>query len=334
MKTSKLSNLLGNNLKRIYEKVSFDESYVQEIRIRIYGPFLVMYKGEEWLLNYEGKRVMQWQQAYQIQEKDIKETMAFVADYSVYAHEDELKQGYLTVEGGHRVGVAGKVITEHKHMEDASFINVKGMKYITYINIRAAHEIKDCAKPFLPYVYGEDQVYHTLIISPPCSGKTTLLRDLIRQLSTGTVMHKGCTIGVVDERSELGGSYMGVPQNDLGPRTDIMDACPKAQGMMMLIRSMAPEIIAVDELGNHNDIQAIEAVIHCGCRLIATVHGASLEDIKKKPLFEKLIKEQVFQRYIVLHNRDNIGKIQYVYNALGEQLYPMCSAALDEKMDC
>lgn len=332
MKTSKLSHLLGNTLKRIYEKASFDEFYVQEIRIRIHGPFLVMYKGEEWLLNREGKRVWQWQQAYQIQQKDLKETMSFVTDYSVYAHEDELKQGYLTVEGGHRVGVAGKVITEHKHAGNESFFDVKGMKYITYINIRAAHEIKDCSKFLLPYILGENQVYHTLIISPPCSGKTTLLRDMIRQLSLGCVMHRGCTVGVVDERSELGGSYMGIPQNDLGPRTDLLDACPKAEGMMMLIRSMAPEIIAVDELGSYSDIQAIEAVIHCGCKLLATVHGASLEDIKKKPLFEKLMKEQVFERYIVLHNREKIGQIQCVYNAFREVLYPTnCIVSDDEK---
>lgn len=321
MKNSRLSHLLGNTLKKIYEKAFFDETYVQEIRIRIHSPFLVRYRGEEWMLNREGKRVEKWHQAYQVQQKDIKETMSFVADYSVYAHEDELKQGFLTVEGGHRVGVAGKVITEHKKEENLSYSNIKGMKYITYLNIRVAHEKKDCAGVLLPYVVERGQVQHTLILSPPCSGKTTMLRDLIRLLSTGTEELPGCTIGVVDERSELGGSYMGIPQNDLGPRTDLLDACPKAEGMMMLIRSMAPEILAVDELGNYSDIYAVETALHCGCKIIATVHGSSLEDIKKKPLFEKLMKEHLFQRYVVLHNREKIGQVQYVYDENGILLY-------------
>lgn len=317
MKTSKISRLLGNTLKKIYEKASFDEAYVQEIRIRINNPFLVVYRGEEWILSREGNRVHTWQDGYRIQQKDIKDTMAFVADYSVYAYEEELSQGYLTVEGGYRVGVAGKVITTGTATNPV----LKGMKYITFINIRVAHQIKGCADSLMPYVIGNRQVYHTLIISPPCCGKTTILRDLIRQLSTGTDICAGCTVGVVDERSELGGSYMGIPQNDLGPRTDVLDACPKAEGMMMLIRSMAPAVIAVDELGSYSDIHAIESVIHCGCKLIATVHGNSFEDIKKKPLFCDLMKERIFQRYIVLHNREKIGQVQFIYDADGEVLF-------------
>lgn len=343
MRKSKISHLLGNTLKRIYEKAQFDEEYVQEIRIRINGPFLVMYKGEEWILDSEGKKAAFPECGYRIQQKDLKDTMSFVSDYSVYAFEGELSQGYLTVEGGHRVGVAGKVITGGTGKYGlAGFLtananstgatssgnsasgNVYGgirMKYITYMNIRVAHQVKGCASKLLPYIIERGQVYHTLIISAPCCGKTTILRDLIRQISTGTEEFDGCSVGVVDERSEIGGSYMGVPQNDLGPRTDVLDACPKAEGMMMLIRSMAPSVLAVDELGNYHDIYAIESVIHCGCKLLATVHGTSLEDVQRKPLFAKLMKEHIFQRYIVLHNRERIGEIQFVYDEDGEILY-------------
>lgn len=135
-------------------------------------------------------------------------------------------------------------------------------------------------------------VCHTLIISPPMCGKTTLLRDLIRQVSDGNTYLPGMSVGVVDERSEIAGSYQGIPQNDLGIRTDILDCCPKAEGMMMLIRSMSPEVVAVDELGDYEDIHAIESVIHCGCKLFATVHGSSIEDIKRKPLMQRLVQER------------------------------------------
>ena len=125
----------------------------------------------------------------------------------------------------------------------------------------------------------------------------------------------------MDERSEIGGSYLGIPQNDLGIRTDLLDCCPKAVGMMMLIRSMSPDVIAVDEIGDYADIRAIEAVLNCGCKLIATVHGSSIEDIKKKPLLQKLVEERVFERYVILDNRDKIGNIKGIFDERGTDLY-------------
>ena len=117
----------------------------------------------------------------------------------------------------------------------------------------------------MPYIQTREQIMHTLIVSPPRCGKTTLLRDIIRQMSNGWGDISGVTVGVVDERSELAGCYQGIPQNDLGMRTDILDGCPKAEGMQMLIRSMSPVVVAVDELGKEEDFKAVEAVIHCGC---------------------------------------------------------------------
>ena len=125
------------------------------------------------------------------------------------------------------------------------------------------------------------------------------------------------TVGVVDERSELAGCYQGFPQNDLGPRTDILDGCPKAKGMQMLVRSMSPEVIAIDELGSQEDYQALEEAIHSGCRLIATVHGSSLEDIKNQPLFQKLNEEKIFQRYIILGKNMLPGEIRAIYDGDG-----------------
>ena len=165
------------------------------------------------------------------------------------------------------------------------------------------------------------EVCHTLIISPPCCGKTTLLRDVIRQISNGNAWCEGKNVGVVDERSEIGGAYQGVPQNDLGIRTDLLDCCPKAEGMMMLIRSMSPEVVAVDEIGDYGDIKAIESVLNCGCRLIATVHGSSVEDIEKKPLLQKMVKEHVFDRYIILSGKKKIGSVWGIFDGRGTRLY-------------
>ena len=148
-----------------------------------------------------------------------------------------------------------------------------------------------------------------------------MLRDLIRQISDGTRLLAGRTVGVVDERSEIGGCYRGVAQNRLGRRTDILDGCPKAEGMMMLIRSMGPEVIAVDEIGKAEDVHAIEYAIHCGCRILATVHGASMEELRQKPLFHQLIRRGCFERYVLLGNQPKAGQVLGIYDERGSLLY-------------
>ena len=193
------------------------------------------------------------------------------------------------------------------------------MKYISCINVRLAHEVVGCADQVMPYIRKKDWVAHTLIVSPPRGGKTTLLRDIIRQLSNGEEKKKmpGVTVGVVDERSELAGSYQGVPQNDLGMRTDVLDGCPKAEGMEMLIRSMSPAVVAVDELGRKEDFKAVESVIHSGCKVIATAHGNSIEDVIHQPYFEKLVRRRVFERYIFLDKGEHAGTILGIYDRNG-----------------
>ena len=244
---------------------------------------------------------------------ELMETMEYIAGYSLYAYEDELRQGFLTIQGGHRVGVAGKILMEEG--------KVRSIRYISFLNIRLTHQVEGCADKVMPFIVENGEVCHTLIISPPCCGKTTLLRDVIRQISNGNAWCEGKNVGVVDERSEIGGAYQGVPQNDLGIRTDLLDCCPKAEGMMMLIRSMSPEVVAVDEIGDYGDIKAIESVLNCGCRLIATVHGSSVEDIEKKPLLQKMVKEHVFDRYIILNGKKKIGSVWGIFDGRGTRLY-------------
>ncbi|MBQ4560103.1 MAG: stage III sporulation protein AA [Tyzzerella sp.] len=290
-------NILSNDIKSILEREKLQFDYLQEIRLRAGYPIILLYAGKEKILSIKAT------------ERSIRETLDYVSNYSLYAYENELKQGFITIEGGHRVGMAGQVLVENGR--------VKNLKYISSLNIRVSHEIVGCADKLFPYITHNKQMYHTLIISPPRCGKTTLLRDMIRQISDGNEYVKGCTVGVVDERSELAGCYQGIPQNHMGMRTDVLDGCPKAEGMLMLIRSMSPQIIAVDEIGAPEEVQAIKYAMHCGCKMIATVHGESLEEIQRKPLLEQMIKEQCFERYVILCNKKRVGEIANIYNKDG-----------------
>jgi stage III sporulation protein AA len=309
-----LLKILSLKLRTVFGKLSIDFDKLQEIRLRINTPLLIIYNNQESFITEEAKLVNIPTKAIIITKNEIRETMEYISNYSLYAFEEEIRQGFITINGGHRIGIAGKIIIE----DDV----IKGMKHISFINVRLAHQVKGCADQVLPYIINQQGkgIYHTLIISPPRCGKTTLLRDIIRQLSDGSSLLPGMSIGVVDERSEIGACYMGTPQNELGIRTDILDCCPKAKGMLMLIRSMSPQIIAVDELGSKEELEAIDYVIGCGCKLIATVHGSSLEDIRNKPTLGELIEKRLFERYIILSNVRGIGHLEEIYDMQWKRL--------------
>lgn len=313
MEKSEVVFFLSQNIQKLLAKADLRLERLQEIRLRCYKPLILMIDGKETWLTDQGTVTYDIKRAYCTTLQDIRETMEYVSNYSVYAYEEEIRQGFLTIRGGHRVGVAGRVISEAN--------TVKGMKYISNINIRISHEKKGCGDKVLPWLFEKRKFCHTLLISGPGCGKTTLLRDLVRQISDGSNLNRGCTVGVIDERSEIAGCYNGIPQNDVGMRTDVLDCCPKAEGMMLLIRSMSPEVIAVDELGSQQDIRAMEAAMHCGCKMLATVHGTSFEEISKKTLFSSLIHNRVFERYVILQDRKKVGQIKAIYDGSGTCIY-------------
>lgn len=268
---------------------------LQEIRIRSGKPILFYQNGKERSLEAEGNPEL------------IRNLLAIFSKHSLYAYEDEIRQGFLTIEGGHRVGISGRVVLEKD--------GIRTIKDISGLNIRLAREHRGCADALIPWIYEKQMVLSTLLLSPPGAGKTTMLRDVIRLISDGNSHGPGVSVSVVDERSELGACYRGVPQRELGMRTDVMDACPKAEGMLMMIRSMAPRVVAVDEVGTREDLEALRSVMKCGCRILATVHGDDVEDLRKKPVIREMVQEMMFSRYVVLSANPRPGTIAGIYDA-------------------
>ena len=261
---------------------------LEEIRIRINQPVLINSGGQE------------------ITIKPSKEITAEVLDiilnnlmnYSIYAYEEELSKGYITIEGGHRVGICGRVVKNEN--------NITLIKDISSLNIRRSREIKGISENIKKDIAGKAGLRNTVIVSPPKCGKTTLLRDIVRVLS-----YDGYRVGVIDERSEIAGMYRGQPAYDIGPRTDVLDGCPKAEGMLMMIRSMAPDVLITDEIGKIEDIEAIESALCSGVKVITTIHGNTYEDLIRSRL-GPLVESKVFTRVIFLTNTPATGTISEV----------------------
>lgn len=322
-KKDEILKIFPRDLRSILGQVPVDFKDIQEIRMRTGQPLAIICGNMEYLMARDGRMLQDKgdgdrEMLLCVTQSQMKETVEYMSSFSLYAAEEELRQGFLTIQGGHRIGVAGKTLAQGQ--------DIRLMKFISFINIRVAHQIPGCADRVMGYLY-TDHFLNTLIISPPRCGKTTLLRDMIRQISDGWTDRTsgrripGTSVGVVDERSELAACYQGIPQNDLGMRTDVLDCCPKSQGMMMFVRTMSPGVIAVDEIGSRQDVDAIEYVRNCGCALAATIHGSSLEDIRQKPSMGELLGQGTFERLILLDNKERAGHVGCIWDGRGRILY-------------
>lgn len=293
-----LPPVIKDQLLRLPSNLTED---VEEIRIRVGRPIEVM----------AGRKV--WYGSIPIERQEADIFLNKISQFSFYMLEEELRRGYITVHGGHRVGLAGRVILENGQ--------VKGLRDITFFNIRIAKQKKGLANKWIPYLYKEKWL-STLIIGPPQTGKTTFLRDLARLASLGEPNRSipPMKVGIIDERSEIAGCVKGVPQMDFGTRIDVLDGCPKAEGMMMMIRSMSPDILVADEIGRQEDTAAVMEAVNAGTTLFITAHGNHLEEILARPIMKQILEEARFERIMELERTAQPGMVGSIRDAYGKEI--------------
>ena len=244
--------------------------------------------------------------------KIILEILLNVSKKSIYAIQRDINNGFVVIRGGHRIGICGEVVYQDG--------KIKNIKNICSLNIRIARQIYGCADSVLPLIICNGVFQNTLIVSEPGCGKTTLLRDIIRQVSNGveTLGLSPQNVSLIDERGELASCFEGVPSLDVGKRTDIMSNVEKASGISMVIRSMAPDIVATDEIGSKEDIEAINTALLSGVKVLFTMHGKGIDSITKNENMKELIDKKAFSKIIILSSGKIPGIVEKVYD--GEKL--------------
>lgn len=277
---TKIKNLLESELQDKKEKL-------EEIRIRVQKPIILKYNSSEKIIRYLTTS------------EEILSILQRICENSIYSYQKQISEGFVTVTGGHRVGISGSCV-----IENGKVININ---YINSLNFRISKQISGCSENLLENILDlkNNTVLNTLIVSPPGAGKTTILRDLVKQISSGVrnLKFKGINVGVIDERGEIAALYKGVPQNEVGIKTDVIDNVPKSLGMKMLIRSMAPQVIVADEIGTLEDVQIINYAICSGCKGIFTAHGENFDDLYLNPMIKELINNHIFEAIFFLDSK-------------------------------
>ena len=238
---------------------------LEEIRIRANKPVILKLRQVEIVLNYT------------ITTNEIIGILQNICNNSIYTYQNQICNGFITLPGGNRVGIAGNVV-----IKDGQVSNIS---YIYSLNFRISHQINGASDNILKYVLDTENntIYNTLIVSPPGAGKTTIIRDLAKRISNGIneINFRGLDVSIIDERGEIAAMTKGIIFNDVGIRTDVLDNVPKSIGIRMAVRSMAPKVIIADEIGNKDDVNIINYAICSGVKCIFTAHGSDMEDLLK-----------------------------------------------------
>lgn len=268
---------------------------IEELRLRIGQPLIIRSTTGQSGICRSG--VCAIRDSHIVTEQELTRSLQFMTNNSWYALEDEVRSGYLTLGSGHRIGLSGKIVLDNGA--------IKTIKYVTGLNIRIARQVIGAADQVMPRLYRNHQLLSTLIVSPPGCGKTTLLRDIARQVS-----NLGLEVTIIDERSEIAACHQGVPQLDVGVRTDVLDGCPKAAGMLMALRGLAPHVIVTDEVGHPDDGLALADALRSGVKVISSCHGSSLPEVKKRAWVKT--SQSVFEQVIILSRKNGPGTVEQV----------------------
>ncbi|MEG0051593.1 MAG: stage III sporulation protein AA [Terrisporobacter sp.] len=315
--SDEILNSMSLGLREKITKIQNNNINIEEIRLRIKKPLIINANNKDYFYNKKTNDLdTKNLSSYEVTKEDIEQTFQLMCKYSIHSFIDDIKKGFITLKGGHRVGIVGKVI-----IEDGQ---VKNIKHISSLNIRVSREVIDCSDKVLNHIIkNSKEVNNTLIISPPQCGKTTLLRDIVRNISSGNEKRgfDGIKVALIDERNEISGSYLGIPQMDIGIRTDVIETCPKDIGIMMLLRAMSPNVIVTDEIGSEKEIKALYTALNGGVSLITTVHGDSIDDIKERKELNKLLDKELFKKVIILSAKEGPGTIEKIYDLEEKRWY-------------
>lgn len=285
-----------NSIKNVLYKEIAEEIYLEEIRFRAGKPIVLKINSKDKIINYI------------VSSEELLKILQLVCENSIYSYQHQISEGFVTIKGGHRVGISGSCV-----IENGKVININ---YINSLNFRIARQVVGASNEIIKYILNieKNNVKNTLIVSPPGAGKTTILKDISMQISSGInkLNFEAINTGIVDERGEIAALYKGIPQNNIGMKVDVLDNVSKGIGMKMLVRSMSPQVIIADEIGGQEDVEAINYVMCSGCKGIFSAHGEKIEDLYLNIFLKQLLIGHVFEIIIFLDSNEK-GKIKMVY---------------------
>lgn len=297
-----LEKILPSNLLNILSRLNYKNLY--EIRLRLDKPICILYANKIYYLTEDGLSEEITEETKISASKNLIESVILKAsNYSIYSINDDIKKGFITLDSGIRIGLCGLVVADGNE--------IKTIKEFSSLNIRIPHEVKNCSLNVFNSLFEENEFQNTLVISSPCGGKTTFIRDLCYQISTKC---RPMNILILDERNEISATSEGIPTMNIGQFSDIFLYGSKKMGFENGIRSMSPDLIVTDEIFNREDIESLQYAFNSGVKVLATVHSKNLEEFKEKNYFVDILRKKLFSRYVVLSRKDGIGTIEGVFD--------------------